>query len=82
MFEKTEGRAQNLAGKVQEAVGDVIGDRGTQFEGRARQVAGRMQESYGGALDQLRDVTASQPLAALATVAALSFVIGALWSRR
>lgn len=82
MFEKTEGTAQKLVGKAQEAVGDVAGDTGMQLEGKARQVAGKVQQSYGEALDQVRDVTASNPLATLATVAAVSFLVGALWSKR
>lgn len=82
MFEKTEGTMQNLAGKVQEAVGSATGDAGTQFEGKARQVAGKAQQSYGEALDQVRDMASNNPLGTLAVVAALSFVVGAMWSKR
>lgn len=81
MFEKTEGTAQNLAGKVQDAVGGMTGDAGTQFEGKARQVAGKAQQSYGEALDQVRDTTSNNPITTLAIVAAVSFVVGALWSK-
>lgn len=82
MFEKTEGTMQNLAGKVQEGVGSATGDVGTQLEGKARQVSGKVQQSYGEALEQVRDVAAGNPIATLATVAAVSFVIGAIWSKR
>ncbi|WP_175969331.1 CsbD family protein [Burkholderia sp. BCC0322] len=82
MFEKTEGTVQKLAGKAQEAVGDATGSTDMQFEGKARQVAGAVQQSYGEALEQVRDVAASNPIAALATVAAVSFIIGAMWSKR
>ncbi|MGS0892154.1 CsbD family protein [Burkholderia stagnalis] len=82
MFEKTEGTVQKLAGKAQEAVGDATGNADMQFEGKARQAAGKVQQTYGEALEQVRDVAASNPIAALATVAAVSFVIGAMWSKR
>ncbi|MDF0506823.1 CsbD family protein [Burkholderia cenocepacia] len=82
MFEKTEGTVQKLAGKAQEALGDAAGSADMQFEGRARQVAGAIEQSYGDTLEQVRDVAASNPIVALATVAAMSFIIGAMWSKR
>ncbi|PRF45560.1 CsbD family protein [Burkholderia multivorans] len=82
MFEKTTGTVQKLAGKAQEAVGDVTGSADMQFDGVARQVIGGVQETYGEALEQLRDVTSRNPLATLAAVAAAGFLIGTLWSKR
>ncbi|MBN3744390.1 MULTISPECIES: CsbD family protein [Burkholderia] len=82
MFEKTDGIVRNLAGKGQEAVGDAVGDPEMQLEGKLRQVAGKAQQSYGEALEQVRDVTANNPVTTLLTIAAVSFVIGALWSKR
>ncbi|MDR8726763.1 CsbD family protein [Burkholderia pseudomultivorans] len=82
MFEKTAGTVQKLAGKAQEAVGEVTDSTEMQFDGMARQVIGGMQESCGEALEQLRDVASRNPIATLAAVAAAGFVIGALWSKR
>ena len=82
MFERTEGAARNLAGNAPEAVGEAIGDSRMELDGQARQVAGKVQQSYGEALEQLRDVAANNPVAALAAVAAVSFIIGAMWSKR
>ncbi|KWI47503.1 CsbD family protein [Burkholderia pseudomultivorans] len=82
MFEKTTGTVQKMAGKAQEAVGDVTDSTGMQFDGMARQVIGGVQESYGEALEQLRDVTSRNPIATLAAVAAVGFLIGTLWSKR
>lgn len=82
MFEKTEGTVQNIAGKFQEAVGSATGDEGTRLEGKTRQLGGKVQEGYGEALNQLRDAPSNNPLATLAAVAGLSFIVGALWSRR
>lgn len=82
MFEKTAGTVQKLAGKAQEAVGDVTDRTDMQFDGMARQVIGGVQESYGEALEQLRDVASRNPIVTLAVVAAAGFAIGALWSKR
>lgn len=82
MFEKTEGTLQNLAGRVQDAVGAATGDTATQLEGKARQVAGRAQQHYGQALDQIRESAAHNPLGTLAAVAGIGFLLGALWAKR
>jgi uncharacterized protein YjbJ (UPF0337 family) len=82
MFEETKGTVQNLAGKVQDAVGDMTGDSGTQAEGKVRQFAGAAQQQYGEALNQVRESAVSNPAATVAVVAGLGFVLGALWARR
>ncbi|SMG00737.1 CsbD family protein [Burkholderia singularis] len=82
MFEKTEGTVQKLVGNAQAAVGDAVGNTDLQVEGAVREVAGKVQQSYGEALEQVRDVAANNPLATLAAVAAVSFIIGAMWSKR
>lgn len=82
MFERTEGAMQNIARKIQDAVGGATGDVGTQIEGKARQVAGRTQQGYGEVLAQLRSAARSNPIATLAVVAGVSFVAGSLWARR
>jgi uncharacterized protein YjbJ (UPF0337 family) len=82
MMEKTEGTVQKMAGKAQDAIGGMVGDTGTQLEGKARQLAGQAQQSYGEALDQIRDVARSNPVAAVAVAAAIGFLVGTLMSRR
>lgn len=82
MMEKTEGTVQKMAGKAQDAIGGMVGDTGTQLEGKARQLAGQAQQSYGEALDQIRDVASSNPVAAVAVAAAVGFLVGTLMSRR
>jgi len=82
MFEETQGTVKNLAGQVQEAVGNVTGDAGNQAEGKVRQLAGKAQEQYGDALNQVRESAVSNPAATVAVVAGLGFVLGALWARR
>ncbi|WP_295987380.1 CsbD family protein [uncultured Variovorax sp.] len=82
MFEKAEGTMQNIAGRVQDAFGAATGDASMQLEGKARQVAGRAQQGYGAVLDQVRESAVVNPVATLAVVASVSFVLGALWARR
>lgn len=82
MIEKAEGTFQNVAGKVEDAVGGLTGDIGTQAKGKIRQAAGKAQQTYGDAVDGLRDAATSNPIATLAVVAGVSFLLGALWSRR
>lgn len=81
MFEKTEGTVQKLAGHVQDAFGAATGDAGLQTEGKARQFAGKAQETYGDALNQVRESAVANPLATLAVVAGVGFLLGALWAR-
>ncbi|MEH3087867.1 MAG: CsbD family protein [Xylophilus ampelinus] len=82
MFEKTEGTIQNIAGRVQDAFGAATGDTGSQLKGKARQVAGDAQSAYGDVLNQVRESAVANPLATVATVAGVAFVLGAIWSRR
>ena len=81
MFEKAEGTVQNIAGKVQDAVGGATGDTSTQLEGKARQAAGKAQEVYGEALNQVRETAVTNPLATIGVVAGIGFILGALWAR-
>ncbi len=81
MLEQAEGTVQKIAGRVQDAVGAVTGDADNQAEGKARQVAGSVQQTYGKALDQVRETAVTNPVATIAAVAGIGFVLGALWAR-
>ncbi|RZL45105.1 MAG: CsbD family protein [Variovorax sp.] len=82
MFEKTEGTLQNIAGRVQDAVGGATGDTSVQAEGKARQLAGKAQQTYGDVLNQVRESAVSNPVGTIAVAAGAGFVLGALFSRR
>ncbi len=81
MLEEQEGAAQNVVGKIQNAVGGALGDSGLQLRGSARQAAGTVQQRYGEALDQVRSLTTENPLAALGVGVAVGLVLGALFAR-
>ena len=82
MFEQTEGTVKNVAGKIQDAFGAATGDAGQQAEGKARQIAGKAQETYGEVLNQVRESAVSNPMATVAVVAGVGFLLGALWSSK
>ena len=82
MFEKTEGTVKNIAGKVQEAVGNAVGDTDMEAEGVSRQVGGKAQAAYGDVLNQVRSSAMTNPLATVATMVGAGFILGVLWSKR
>ena len=53
--DRITGAAQNIGGKVKDAVGGVMGDSKTQAEGKMDQVAGTLQNAYGAAKDTVRE---------------------------
>lgn len=86
---RVEGAFQNVAGKVQDAIGDLTDDARAQALGKARQVAGKVQGAYGKAADQAQDVAESvsegvqrKPLVAVLMAGAVGYVLGRLTQRR
>ena len=51
-----KGEAKDIAGKVQQKVGEITGDAGTQAKGIAKQVEGKVQKGVGDAKDAAHDV--------------------------
>ena len=45
--DQVKGKAKNIAGKVQERTGRLIGSRQQQVKGIAKQISGKLQESLG-----------------------------------
>lgn len=82
MFEKAEGTVQNIAGRIQDAVGAATGDKSMQAEGKTRQLAGKAQQSYGDVLNLVRESAVTNPLATVAVAAGVGLIVGALLARR
>lgn len=80
--DRIEGAARNLAGRAQEAVGDLTGDTETEMHGKIKRVAGKAQQSVGAAADEARDYVQHQPLTALLIAGGVGFLLGALIVRR
>jgi uncharacterized protein YjbJ (UPF0337 family) len=74
MSEKLEGAAREFGGRVQETLGDALGDSKTQAKGLYNQAAGQAQQVTG----QLADVIREQPLLSAAIALGLGYIIGRL----
>src|ERR1700731_4946403 len=54
--DRIAGSAKSVAGKVEGAVGDLVGNAQAEAGGRAREASGTVQNLYGQAKDAARDV--------------------------
>lgn len=83
--DRAEGGLKGGVGRVQDAVGGLMGDAGMQARGKLNQAAGAVQGAVGQARGQAEDVyaqvesyTRERPLAALAAAVGAGVVIGLL----
>jgi uncharacterized protein YjbJ (UPF0337 family) len=77
--EKAEGAVREVAGKVQGAAGALVGDSATQLAGKARELSGKAQQLATDYVSMVRETVVTKPFTALAVVAAVGFVAGAIW---
>lgn len=59
--DQVKGTAKDIAGKTQEAAGDLVGSKTQQAKGLAKQVEGKTQKAYGDARDALEDRDTDAP---------------------
>ncbi len=71
-----KGKAEELVGKGQAALGDVFDDPEMEAEGRVRQASGHASYTVNSFVDCLADGTRSNPLGALLAAAAIGLVLG------
>jgi uncharacterized protein YjbJ (UPF0337 family) len=76
---KAEGMVNEMAGKVENAVGGIIGDSSAQVSGKARELSGKAQQLCADTTSILRDAAADKPLTTIALVGLAAFVAGAIW---
>ncbi len=88
MSDEFEGTVNKVAGKVQGAAGDVVGDTKTSIDGRIREAAGKIQENYGAAAEQVRGFSEElteriheTPLLAVLAAAGLGYLLGRITAR-
>lgn len=74
MSEKLEGMARDMGGRVQETIGETIGDTRTQARGMYNQAAGQAQEQVARLSEVIRD----QPLTAALVALGLGYILGQL----
>jgi uncharacterized protein YjbJ (UPF0337 family) len=53
--DRVEGKAKDIAGRVERQVGEWTGDKDAEAEGTGKQVEGKVQNIFGKAKDKLRD---------------------------
>lgn len=53
--DQVEGKAKDIAGKVQRKIGEATGSTSQQVKGAAKQVEGKVQKGVGDATESLRD---------------------------
>jgi uncharacterized protein YjbJ (UPF0337 family) len=66
------GTAREAVGRVQETVGDVIGDGRTRARGMANQGYGQAQQAAGQAADMIRE----QPITVALVALAVGYILG------
>jgi len=69
-----QGKAREMAGRVQEKVGQFTGDAKTQAEGLYNQASGQAEQQ----IARLSDVIKEQPVAAVLVAAAAGYLLGRL----
>ena len=82
MMDQTKGAIKEVVGIAQDTFGAAAGDAASQIAGKARQAAAKAQQGYGQAILGLRDAATSNPIATMAAVAGVGFLLGVMWSRR
>jgi len=74
MSERVQGVARETGGRVQQTVGEVIGDARTQASGLYNQAAGQAEQQIGRG----RDVIKEQPLTAALVALGVGYLLGRL----
>jgi uncharacterized protein YjbJ (UPF0337 family) len=71
-----EGTARDMGGRVQQKVGETLGDAKTQASGLYNQAAGQAEQQAA----RLADVIKEQPLAAALVALGVGYLLGRLTS--
>jgi uncharacterized protein YjbJ (UPF0337 family) len=57
--DQVKGAVKNVAGKIQEQAGKMVGSKKQQVKGRSKQVSGKIQKSFGDAKQSVEDFNES-----------------------
>lgn len=80
MFERIKGAAQKVAGHTQEGYGNLVGDDEAVLDGQVNQASGHARMVTDEALDHIRTIARSNPIATIAVVGGLALFFGAAMS--
>ncbi|HTW72760.1 MAG TPA: CsbD family protein [Acetobacteraceae bacterium] len=81
MSDRFEGSVREMGGRVEQKLGEAVGDARTQADGIYNQASGRAQQMWGQAQDateQLGDTIRAQPLISAAVALGIGYLIGRL----
>ena len=53
--DQVKGIAKDVAGKVQEQAGKLVGNKAQQVKGLGKQISGNVEKSYGDAKEIIKD---------------------------
>ena len=53
--DQVKGEAKNVAGKIQEQAGKLVGSKEQQVKGLTKQISGKVQKGVGDAKETLKD---------------------------
>jgi uncharacterized protein YjbJ (UPF0337 family) len=54
--DQVKGKAKNIAGKIQEQAGKLVGSKKQQIKGLSKQISGKTQEGFGDAKQSVEDL--------------------------
>jgi uncharacterized protein YjbJ (UPF0337 family) len=57
--DQVKGGAKDVAGKVQEQAGKLVGSKEQQIKGLSKQIAGKVQKGVGDAKQSVKDLSKS-----------------------
>src|SRR6185503_1439148 len=59
--DQVKGEAKDIAGKIQEQAGKLVGSKDPQVKGLTKQISGKVQKSVGDAKETLKELSKDQP---------------------
>jgi uncharacterized protein YjbJ (UPF0337 family) len=60
-YQRIEGAANGISGKIKNGIGNLTGDTKLQLEGRFDEVKGKALDAYGRAIDKLETLSDRAP---------------------
>ncbi len=80
--DQMEGGIKNVAGKIENAAGGLMGDTKTQASGKMREAAGQAQGMYGDVMEEVKSYASENPMNALLGAMGLGVIFGIIIARR
>lgn len=80
--DQVEGGLKNVAGKIENAAGGLMGDSKTQASGKMREAAGQAQGMYGDVMEEVKSYASENPMNALLGAMGVGVILGIIIGRR